>query len=295
MFFKYAKFFMKAKYSIGLLTHNNLPRFRECISHIPYNKKVPFVVVNDGTPYDISEYRDDMTVIQHSVNRKIARSKNDALQYLLGFDTEWIFLMENDMKIIDPKVFERYIEVANDSGLLHLNYDLHGRDNWNSDKSAPKPRLRYHDRGLALYSYAGGCFQLFHRSLFEKIGFFDERYVNCWEHLDLTFRIILHGYHTPYWLSSDIIDSHTFIQQIDADLESTVSTESINSNYRTGLNYWNEKFGMWVGDIPDWINPEHHTDIVVEMLKEKRYEELSKIYIDFYKKEGAPFFENFNS
>jgi hypothetical protein len=31
------------------------------------------------------------------------------------------------------------------------------------------------------------------------------------------------------------------------------------------------------------------------MLKEKRYEELSKIYIDFYKKEGAPFFENFNS
>ena len=281
---------MKSKYSIGLLTHNNVPRFRECISYIPYNKRVPFVVVNDGNPYDISEYRDDMTVIQHPVNRKISRSKNDAIQYLLSFNTEWIFLMENDMRLIDPKVFERYIEVANDSGLLHLNYDLHGNDNWNEGRINPKPRLVYGDRGIALYSYAGGCFQLFHRSLFEKIGYFDEYYQNCWEHLDLTFRITLSGYHTPYWLSADVIDSHNLIKQIDYNIESTVSTESINDYYRKGLDYWKDKFGMWVGDIPDWVNPEHHTDIIMEMLKEKRYDELSVIYHNFYNRDGGKFF-----
>ena len=281
---------MKSKYSIGLLTHNNVPRFRECISYIPYNKRVPFVVVNDGNPYDISEYRDDMTVIQHPVNRKISRSKNDAIQYLLSFNTEWIFLMENDMRLIDPKVFERYIEVANDSGLLHLNYDLHGNDNWNEGRINPKPRLVYGDRGIALYSYAGGCFQLFHRSLFEKIGYFDEYYQNCWEHLDLTFRITLSGYHTPYWLSADVIDSHNLIKQIDYNIESTVSTESINDYYRKGLDYWKDKFGMWVGDIPDWVNPEHHTDIIMEMLKEKRYEELSIIYHNFYRIDESKFF-----
>ena len=281
---------MKSKYSIGLLTHNNVPRFRECISYIPYNKRVPFVVVNDGNPYDISEYRDDMTVIQHPINRKISRSKNDAIQYLLSFNTEWIFLMENDMRLIDPKVFERYIEVANDSGLLHLNYDLHGNDNWNEGRINPKPRLVYGDRGIALYSYAGGCFQLFHRSLFEKIGYFDEYYQNCWEHLDLTFRITLSGYHTPYWLSADVIDSHNLIKQIDYNIESTVSTESINDYYRKGLDYWKDKFGMWVGDIPDWVNPEHHTDIIMEMLKEKRYEELSIIYHNFYRIDESKFF-----
>ena len=281
---------MKSKYSLGLLTHNNVPRFRECISYIPYNKRVPFVVINDGNPYDISEYRDDMTVIQHPVNRKISRSKNDAIQYLLSFNTEWIFLMENDMRLIDPKVFERYIEVANDSGLLHLNYDLHGNDNWNEGRINPKPRLVYGDRGIALYSYAGGCFQLFHRSLFEKIGYFDEYYQNCWEHLDLTFRITLSGYHTPYWLSADVIDSHNLIKQIDYNIESTVSTESINDYYRKGLDYWKDKFGMWVGDIPDWVNPEHHTDIIMEMLKEKRYEELSIIYHNFYRIDESKFF-----
>jgi len=282
---------MISKYSIGLLTHNNIPRFRECISHIPYNKKIPFVVVNDGAPYDASEYRDDMVVIQHPVNRKIARSKNNAIQYLLSFNTEWIFLMENDMKIIDPKVFDRYIEVANDSGLLHLNYDLHGNDNWNEGRVAPKPRLVYGDRGLALYSYAGGCFQLFHRSVFEKAGYFDEYYQNCWEHLDLTFRITLAGYHTPYWLSADVVDSHKLIEQIDYNIESTVSTASINDYYRKGLDYWKEKFGMWVGNIPDWINPEYHTDIVIGMLKEKRYEELSVIFNNFYKTEESIFFK----
>ena len=281
---------MKSKYSIGLLTHNNVPRFRECITYIPYNKRVPFVVVNDGNPYDISEYRDDMTVIQHPVNRKISRSKNDAIQYLLSFNTEWIFLMENDMRLIDPKVFERYIEVANDSGLIHLNYDLHGNDNWYEGRINPKPRLVYGDRGIALYSYAGGCFQLFHRSLFEKIGYFDEYYQNCWEHLDLTFRITLSGYHTPYWLSADVIDSHNLIKQIDYNIESTVSTESINDYYRKGLDYWKDKFGMWVGDIPDWVNPEHHTDIIMEMLKEKRYDELSVIYHNFYNRDGGKFF-----
>lgn len=281
---------MKNSYSIGLITHNNIKRFRECVSHIPYNKKIPFVVVNDGNPYDISEYRKDMTIIQHPYNKKISRSKNDAVQFLLSFNTDWIFIIEDDMKIINTNVFERYIEVANNSGLLHLNYALHGVDNWNMEQGVPRPRLTYNS-GLALYKYAGGCFQLFHRSLFEKVGYYDEYYQNCWEHLDLTFRIVLNGFHTPYWLASDIIDSHLFIEQIDRDLESTVSTENINDFYQKGLEYWGEKFGVWVGDLPDWINEEYHTDIVVGMLKERKYEELSKIYIDHYKRADSRFLD----
>ena len=56
------------------------------------------------------------------------------------------------------------------------------------------------------------------------------------------------------------------------------------------MDYWKDKFGMWVGDIPDWVNPEHHTDIIMEMLKEKRYDELSVIYHNFYNRDGGKFF-----
>jgi hypothetical protein len=280
---------MKNTYSLGLITHNNIERFRECISYIPKMDNIPFIVVNDGNPYDMKDYRDDMIVLQHSNNKKIAKSKNDALHYLLTFDTEWIFIMENDMKILDHSVFEYYIEVANKSGLKHLNFALHGNDNWNEDRTSPKPRLIY-EHGVSLYNYAGGCFQLYHKSVFEKVGFYDEFYKNCWEHLDLTFRTTLAGYHTPFWLSADVNNSHLFIEQIDFQEESDVSSGYKNPNYYEGLFYWKFKFGSWVANIPDWINDEYHTSVIIDMFHQKKYDELSELFMGYYRNVQSPYF-----
>lgn len=280
---------MKNSYGLGLITYNNIDRFRRCISHIPNMDGKPFVIINDGTPYDISEYREDMVVLQHQRNKKIARSKNDALQYLLSFDVEWLFVMENDMLIKDTKVFDRYIEVANDSGLLHLNFALHGNDNWNMDRTHPSPRLIY-DSGLSLYRYAGGCFQMYHRSVFEKVGVYDEYYKNCWEHLDLTYRTTLAGYHTPFWLSADVVNSNELIEQIDYENQTLVSSQDVNDFYFQGLYYWKFKFGDWVSDIKDWINPEYHTDIIIDMFKQRKYEELSILFHTFYKNDNSVYF-----
>jgi GT2 family glycosyltransferase len=280
---------MKNSYGLGLITYNNLERFRNCISNIPYLNDKPFVVINDGESYDISEYRDDMVVLQHQKNKKIAKSKNDAIQYLLGCDVDWIFIMENDMLIKDPKVFDRYIEVANDSGVLHLNFALHGNDNWNENRVTPIPRLVYNN-GLTLYRYTGGCFQLYHKSIFEKVGLYDEYYINCWEHLDLTFRTTLAGYHTPFWLSADVVDSHNLIEQLDYQEQSKISSRDTNNFYYQGLYYWKFKFGSWVADIKDWVYPEYHTDIIVEMFRDRKYDELSKLFMNYYRNDNSPFF-----
>lgn len=280
---------MKNTYSVGLVTHNNIDRFRECISYIPNMNDVPFLVVNDGSPYDSKEYRNDMVIIQNHINKKIAKSKNILLKYLMTFDTEWIFIIEDDMKIKDPHVFKRYIEVANDSGVLHLNYALHGKDNWNEERTLPLPRLVYQN-GIALYEYAGGCFQLYHRSVIEKIGYYDEFFKNAWEHLDMTYRATLGGYHTPYWLPSDIVDSHNFIEQIDYQIESTISTSKNNPYYYEGLYYWKFKYGKWVSDIPDWINVQFHTDEIMNMFQQRKYSELSDLFMNYYKHEESLFF-----
>jgi hypothetical protein len=252
-------------------------------------KGKPFVVVNDGIPYESKEYRDDMIVLQHATNKKIAISKNDALRYLLTYDTEWIFIMENDMKILDSAVFDYYIEVANKSGLRHLNFALHGKDNWNEERTDVAPRLIY-DNGISLYNYAGGCFQLYHRSIFDKVGLYDEFYKNCWEHLDMTYRTTLAGFHTPFWLSADVNNSHHYLEQIDYKEQSDVSSKDINPNYYEGLFYWKFKFGSWVANIPEWINETYHTNIVMEMFQERRYEELSKLFMNYYRNEQSPFF-----
>jgi hypothetical protein len=230
-----------------------------------------------------------MIVLQHATNKKIAISKNDALRYLLTYDTEWIFIMENDMKILDSAVFDYYIEVANKSGLRHLNFALHGKDNWNEERTDVAPRLIY-DNGISLYNYAGGCFQLYHRSIFDKVGLYDEFYKNCWEHLDMTYRTTLAGFHTPFWLSADVNNSHHYLEQIDYKEQSDVSSKDINPNYYEGLFYWKFKFGSWVANIPEWINETYHTNIVMEMFQERRYEELSKLFMNYYRNEQSPFF-----
>jgi GT2 family glycosyltransferase len=280
---------MKNKFSVGLLTYNNTTRFRECISYIPTLDTIPFIVLNDGTPYDSKEYRDDMIVIQNHKNKKIAKSKNHLLKYLLTFDTDWIFIMEDDMKIKDSHVFNRYIEVANDSGILHLNYALHGNDNWNTDRTSPSPRLTY-TNGISLYECAGGCFQMYHRSVIEKIGMYDEFYKNSWEHLDMTYRATLSGFHTPYWLAADIINSHEFIEQMDYQIESTISSNKHNPFYYEGLYYWKFKFGSWVADIPDWINEKYHTDEIINMFYYRKYDELASLFFDYYKKNTCLYF-----
>lgn len=280
---------MKHSFGLGLITYNHLDRFQECIAHLPNMKDNPFIVVNDGEPYDAKEYRDDMIVLQHHTNKKIAKSKNDAIRYLLTFDVEWIFIMENDMKIIDSNVFEYYIDVANKSGLKHLNFALHGNDNWNEDRTQPLPRLMY-DHGLSLYNYAGGCFQLYHRSVFDKVGLYDEFYKNCWEHLDMTYRTTLAGFHTPFWLSADVNNSHLYIEQIDYKEQSDVSSRYTNQYYYEGLFYWKFKFGSWVANTPEWLNDTYHTNIIINMFQQRKYKELSTLFIDYYKNLQSPFF-----
>lgn len=281
---------MNNKYSVGLITYNNVNRFRECISYIPNLHSIPFLVVNDGYPYDPKEYRDDMVILQNRNNKKIAKSKNHILKYLMTFDTDWIFIIEDDMKIKDPKIFDRYIEVANDSGILHFNFALHGKDNWTPDKTIPLPRLIY-SNGVSLYEYAGGCFQLYHRSVIEKIGLYDEFFKNAWEHLDMTYRATLSGFHTPYWLASDITNSQNFLEQIDAESESTISSNKKNPYYYEGLYYWKFKYGKWVSDIPDWINEQYHPDEIMKMFYYRQYRDLSKLFFNYYKTNNCLFFD----
>lgn len=282
---------MKHNFGLGLITYNNIDRFRECISTIPNLGGRPFVVVNDGDPYDINEYRPDMILVQHVENKKIAKTKNDAIRYLMSHDVEWIFIMENDILIKDHGVFDRYIDVAIESGLMHLNFALHGDDNWKPGRTEPNPRLTYHS-GLALYRYAGGCFQLFHRSLIEQVGLFDEYYINCWEHLDLTFRATLAGLHTPFWLAADIVNAHHYLEQSPVHQESTTSTLEVNNHYWDGLYYWHYKYGSWFGNTKDWINPEFHSDRVVDMFKNKKYKELEALFKEYYHNDNGFYFNH---
>jgi hypothetical protein len=114
--------------------------------------------------------------------------------------------------------------------------------------------------------------------------------VNSWEHLDMTYRATLSGFHTPYWLAADITNSKDFIEQIDYEIESTISTNKRNPHYYEGLYYWKFKYGKWVADIPDWIHEKFHPDELMKMFFYRQYDDLSALFTNYYKTNESTFF-----
>lgn len=224
---------MTGKIGVGIITCNRLDYFRRCYQSMPFQKIDELIIVNDGdvfTEKDKEFVNEKLHVIaQHSRNKGVGISKNDALKFLLGQDCEHIFLFEDDMIVKDSNVFDIYIKASKVSGIRHFNYGPGSPFNRKQDPgqrieldtrhllkqdSPPNPRLVI-DYGnnirIALYEHTVAMFTYFHRTVLEAVGLHDDQFYNAWEHVDLTYRIIKAGFHPPFWWFADVVDSDKLI------------------------------------------------------------------------------------
>ena len=232
---------MSSKIGIGIITCNRVNYFKQLINSIPDVDGI--VVVNDGTTYENGVYPSKVKeVIQHKKNKGIAKSKNDALKYLLAQDCEHIFLFEDDIAIKDDSIIEKYIRASKLSGILHFNYAYHG--NWNkTEKGEPNPRLiiKYDEiTKIAFHYYVTGALAYFRDMVLKKVGLMDEKYLNVLEHTDHTFRIIQAGFHPPSRWFADVEDSYNSIIELDPLLR-----ESVNSKNIFSIKYRAKIFGVY--------------------------------------------------
>ena len=222
---------------IGLITCNRLNFFQKSINSIPEVDKI--VVVNDGASYPNSVYPSKISeIIQHKTNKGIAKTKNDALKYLLNSKCNHIFLMEDDVAIKEPSVIENYIRASQLSGILHLNYAYHGR--WNrSSTGKPQPRLvlNYGENiNLAFHYNLTGALSYFRSNVLHAVGLMDETYKNVLEHVDHTYQIIKNGFHPPFRWFADIENSFNSIIELDPYLFESVNSKSfLPIKFRTKL------------------------------------------------------------
>jgi GT2 family glycosyltransferase len=202
----------------GVITCNREKFFRNCISSIP---KVDFLmVVNDGMQYQKDSYPlTPHLIIQHQKNQGVAKSKNEIIKILMERSCEHIFLIEDDVTIQSADVFNHYIETACKTGIYHLNFAFHGDGN-RDNNGIPVSRKILFENGkevLSLNKNILGAFSYFHRSIIEKFGLIDEKYMNGLEHVDHTYQIIKGGYHPPFWWFADAPKSYDYILDQDDD------------------------------------------------------------------------------
>ena len=138
-----------------------------------------------------------------------------------------IFLMEDDIFIKDPIVFEKYIEASRVTGIQHFNFSQHGVMNktWSGDPN-PVNVIDYGSLKIELHRHCVGAFSYYSRECLEKVGLMDEEYYNACEHVDHTYEISKAGMHPPFWFFADIENSSKYL----GDEAWSIEQSTISSN-----------------------------------------------------------------
>lgn len=263
---KYVDTTMDNKIGIGIITCDRPEYIKVLIDSIPSSLTGDTVIINDGN--ERLDCDAGIKVINHNIPRQgVGKTKNDAMEYLLDRGYEHIFIIEDDVQILDASVFEQYINASQKTGILHFNFgpgtpfnriqstvgDVHNR-HLLDQASKPNPRLiiDYNDIKLALYLHVAGTFSYFHRRVLEKIGLIDEQFYNAWDHVEHTYRIIQKGFHPPFWWFADLANSHDLLAIQPAALEnsSIAKSEEWYDNLRIGMEKYKHKHGFVPNQTP---------------------------------------------
>lgn len=176
-------------------------------------------IVNDGTE-DISiEIENAYYLKTETPKSGVGKAKNIALKQLMSEDYDYFFLLEDDIVIKDPRVFQKYINASKLSGIQHFNFAFHGTDNYRADRSpAINLQVEYsNDCAVCLYPNVYGALSFYTRKCIESCGYMDEYYYNALEHVDHTYKIIQKQMHPPFRWFTDIANSSEYISEQDSN------------------------------------------------------------------------------
>lgn len=280
---------MIEKIGVGIITCNR-PNYLKSLldSLVPCQEDIhELVVVNDGEPVNVDLFKGNW--ILNEKNLGVGKSKNKAMQYLLDKGCEYIFIIEDDMVVLDKTVFQKYIDAYKVSGIQHFNYglgspfnrkqdivfDLHNRHELKQD-SEPNPKMivEYKNCKIVLYEHTVAMFSFFTRKVLEEVGLIDEEYYNAWEHVDHTYRIIKAGYHPPFWWFADIEDSQKYIKEAEGAIDNSSianKSEQWAKNVYGGREIYKRKHGHYPNQ-PPYVSEQE----VVQKLKEIKKNDIIK-------------------
>jgi GT2 family glycosyltransferase len=245
---------------VGIVTCNRPSFFLKCFKSIP--KNVELVVVNDGSNFEDWEKllkEKPFHYIHNEQNIGVGKSKNKLFKYLLEKGCTDIFLIEDDIIVKNPNVFEEYIKAKDVTGIQHFNFGYHGPANKNGISGGdPVPRyiIDYGDVKIAFNAHSVGAFCYYTRQCLDKAGLIDEEYTNAFEHVDHDYRIFKVGMGAPYWHFPDIANSTDFLDEIECSEKSSAIRPRTDwrSNIETGVQLFKKKHGYlpaWQEAVPD--------------------------------------------
>jgi len=254
---------------IGVITCNRPDFYNKCLKSIPESYRT--ITVNDGEAM-VEPVRNNHLFIQNKQNQGVGKSKNILFKNLLKEGFEHIFIIEDDMLVKDANVFEKYVQARQVTGIQHFCFAYHGPANKNGVSggvACSRFIVEYPENTrIAIVQGCVGSFCYYTKEVLEKVGLFDEDFLNAFEHVEHSYRIALAGYTTPYWNWPDLADSMNLIgeQMCSEDSSSIRPRKDWRENIQKGCSLFSKKHGY----NPAWQNcvPDSSKEQVIKILKE---------------------------
>lgn len=124
------------------------------------------------------------------LDSNIAKSKNKALKEFLKSDKKYIFLIEENCKVVDDSVYQKFIEASEATGihaLMWARQDVNKRLPFDDDK------------WIQYYADFVSSFSMFTKEAVETVGFMDEEMPpNTWQDLEYAKRVGDKELSTPF-------------------------------------------------------------------------------------------------
>jgi len=145
---------------------------------------------SDDVNYSLHKFYNESYHNLTPETRPIVFNKNGIIRFFLQTDYDYLFIIEDDVKILDPYIFEEYISVSKEFHIPHMNYAIPNDNGVVYDFSG---KVKVSDKLF-------GCFQFFTRECLERVGLMNEDLChNCWEHIEHTYRIHKEFKFKPVW------------------------------------------------------------------------------------------------
>ena len=242
------------KIGAGIITCNRQIMFEKCFKSIPSHKVDELIIINDGeqsVESFVHAHNKHADVVNTS-GGGVGAAKNAALKYLIDKECDYIFLIEDDMLI-----FEEYIKASKATGLHHMMFAYHGPANKNNISGGPPcPRavLEYpSELKIALNQHCVGAFCMYTKESLQKVGLFDTRFHNAFEHVHHSYLLCKNNFCTEYWWWPDLANSLDFIEeQACSEHNSTIRPrKDWQENIQKGFKRFIELEGISPVQIPD--------------------------------------------
>lgn len=242
----------------GIVTKDRVNFFEKCYDSVKKSNNVDFImVVNDGEE-DV-KVDENHFYIKNEKNIGVGKSKNLLFKKALELNCDNIFLIEDDIIMKNPDVFNEYIKARNLTGIQHFCFGYHGPANKNGisgGKAVPRYIIDYGDIKIAINMHSVGAFCYYTKDVLQKCGLIDENFHNAFEHVEHSYRISKEGYTTPYWNWADLANSMDYLDEIECSEKSSSIRPRTDwkENIIKGAALFQKKHGhspAWQNAVPD--------------------------------------------